>query len=146
MTFWILDSIKEPTLAILVNGQLGKHQPRAKIVSFVVVIAIAVGMEYMTLKKKRRSRSSGKRSGSSGVEGDLNDMIEQSWKDRNLPLSLQQQQDTNNNNSSGSSGMLTKMKIHSSYYWKKHHQRCQQWHFTSWVVYIYISLLQWLWH
>ena len=128
MTFWILDSIKEPTLAILVNGQLGKHQPRAKIVSFVVVIAIAVGMEYMTLKKKRRRRRrSGKRSGSGGEEEgggrgseeeEVNSMIEQSWKDRNLPMSLQQQQqDTNNNNSSG---MLTKMKIHSSYYWKKH--------------------------
>lgn len=108
---------------------MGKHQPRAKIVSFVVVIAIAVGMEYMTLKKRRRR--SGKRIGSSGVEGDgltreggreedLNSMIEQSWKDRNLPLSLQQQQQDTNNNNSSSSGMLTKMKIHSSYYWKKH--------------------------
>lgn len=123
MTFWILDSIKEPTLAILVNGQLGKHQPRAKIVSFVVVIGIAIGMEYMTLVKKRRRRC-GSRGGSSGDEGgsgeeELNSMIEQSWKDRNLPMSLQQQQDTNNNGGSGS-GMLTKMKIHSSYYWKKH--------------------------
>ena len=125
MTFWILDSIKEPTLAILVNGQLGKHQPRAKIISFVVVIAIAIGMEYMTLKRKRRRRRSGKRieSGVDGGENDggnreeeLNRLIERSWKDRNLPISLQQQ-DTD---SGGSSGMLTKMKIHSSYYWKKH--------------------------
>ena len=44
-TFWRLDSIKEPTLAILVDGELGKHHPRAKILSFVVVVILAVGME-----------------------------------------------------------------------------------------------------
>ena len=55
-TFWILDSIKEPTLAILVDGHLGKHQPRAKMVSFVVVVVLAFVMEGMVHWRRRRRR------------------------------------------------------------------------------------------
>lgn len=55
-TFWILDSIKEPTLAILVDGELGKHQPRAKMFSFVVVVLLAFVMEGMVQWRRRRRR------------------------------------------------------------------------------------------
>ena len=140
-TFWILDSIKEPTLAILVNGELGKHQPRAKILSFVVVVILAVGMEYMDrlkLKKRRRGQQqvSSKRSGDNIQDGaeedqtenasntntndDVNAAIEQSWADRNLPLSMQ-----NNNNESS---RWKKMKTRTSYFWKRRHLFH---HFTS---------------
>ena len=134
-TFWILDSIKEPTLAILVNGELGKHQPRAKILSFVVVVILAVGMEYMDrlkLKKRRRGQQQvgSKRSGDNIHDGaeddqnndsvskntnesDVNAAIEQSWADRNLPLSMQ-----NNNNESS---RWKKMKTRTSYFWKRRH-------------------------
>ena len=117
-TFWILDSIKEPTLAILVNGELGKHQPRAKILSFVVVVILAVGMEYMDrlkLKKRRRGQQQvgSKRSGDNIQDGaeddqnenasntnerDVNAAIEQSWADRNLPIPMQNNNNNNNNN------------------------------------------------
>ena len=130
-SFWILDSIKEPTLAILVNGELGKHQPRAKMTSFVVVIIIAVGMEYIAqVKKKQRRRSSNKGdtartrmesldsirfNGSDDFlpvqeydDNDPNAEIENSWKERDLPSSMQQSR-------------WKTMKTRTSYYWERRH-------------------------
>jgi ATP/ADP translocase len=110
-TFWILDSIKEPTLAILVDGELGKHQPRAKMFSFVVVVLLAFVMEGMVQWRRRRRRKQQeqqyrwrmrRRRGhmmedtaggdddergvpSFTVEEDRNAELERSWQDRNLP-------------------------------------------------------------
>lgn len=84
-SFWILDSIKDPTLATLVDGDLGKHQPRAKMVSFVVVVAIALIMEGVDTLRRRRARHSIKI-----LRGDdANEELEQSWQDRNLPSDMQ---------------------------------------------------------
>lgn len=89
-SFWILDSIKEPTLAILVDGDLGKHQPRAKMVSFVVVVGLAVGMEWVD-RLRHSTRSGGVSDGEegSGIH-EANAALEQSWNDRNLPSSMQE--------------------------------------------------------
>ncbi len=106
-TFWILDSIKEPTLAILVNGQLGKHQPRAKMFSFVVVVLLAFVMEGMVRWRRRRRMflmrqqvqqhrqrmkigegqhaHEDEQGHSFIIEGDRNAALEKSWQERNLP-------------------------------------------------------------
>jgi len=108
-SFWILDSIKEPTLAILVEGDLGKHQPRAKMVSFVVVVALAVGMEWADRLKRGRQMRRKHEVQTSDLEGDRTELhivnkraksdipleeleanaaLEKSWKERNLPSSM----------------------------------------------------------
>lgn len=108
-SFWILDSIKEPTLAILVEGDLGKHQPRAKMVSFVVVVALAVGMEWADRLKRGRQMRRQQELQTSDLEGDRSELhkfnkraksdisseeleanaaLEKSWNERNLPYSM----------------------------------------------------------
>lgn len=95
-SFWILDSVKEPTLAILVDGELGKHQPRAKMVSFVAVVGMAVGMEWAgrarrlraeEAARRRRARRRGGEEGGVDVDG-ANAALERSWADRDLPPSM----------------------------------------------------------
>jgi hypothetical protein len=93
-SFWILDSIKEPTLAILVNGDLGKHQPRAKMVSFVVVIALALCMEWLDQMRQQhnntlyRQNNRERRDDDVVVVDRLNKELERSWENRNLPTSM----------------------------------------------------------
>ena len=97
-TFWILDSIKEPTLALLVrNNELAKHQPRAKMVSFVVVVALALVMEAIVRggRRRRRHRRRGQQQHMQTHQrllprlrhraADANAALEKSWEDRNLP-------------------------------------------------------------
>ncbi|KAL7533626.1 hypothetical protein ACHAXR_005352 [Thalassiosira sp. AJA248-18] len=121
-SFWILDSIKEPTLAILVDGELGKHQPRAKMVSFVVVVGLAVGMEWMDRMKqgRRRRRMQGQQHQQQrGLEDEMgvNAALEKSWADRNLPNSMREDDDNNNNGGS----RWRKMGIRTSHFWKHFH-------------------------
>lgn len=118
-SFWILDSIKEPTLAILVNGELGKHQPRAKMVSFVVVVVMAVAMEWADRVKQRRRRERRKtqqqtRGGNEELDG-VNAALEKSWADRNLPNSMR-----DDNDKKGSS-RWRKMGIRTSRFWNHFH-------------------------
>lgn len=84
-SFWILDSIKDPTLAALVEGDLGKHQPRAKMVSFVVVVVIALVMEGMDSWRRRAVVSYD--------DVDVNRELEESWQDRDLPSGMQRGHD-----------------------------------------------------
>lgn len=124
-SFWILDSIKEPTLAILVNGDLGKHQPRAKMVSFVVVIVLAVGMEW--LDRWRRCSAVNEQRRREDVVDRVNEELERSWVERNLPLAMRDSSMGMNNESSSSgdssydgSYMKTKwrsMKVRSGQFW-----------------------------
>ncbi|KAL7539810.1 hypothetical protein ACHAWF_006509 [Thalassiosira exigua] len=88
--FWILDSIKEPTLATLVRGDLGKHQPRAKMTSFVVVLALAMGMEYFNQVKERRRKQLLSEARGPSRESDANAELEQSWRERDLPTSMKE--------------------------------------------------------
>ena len=129
-SFWILDSIKEPTLALLVNGDLGKHQPRAKMVSFVVVIVLAVGMEWLDRLKRRRQqqqqqqqRRGVKNNGRDNVDR-LNEELEQSWSQRNLPRrmmsSMNTESDDDDDDSGGNNYIRMKwrsMKVQSSQFW-----------------------------
>ncbi|KAL9189427.1 hypothetical protein ACHAXT_009102 [Thalassiosira profunda] len=94
-SFWILDSIKEPTLAILVDGELGKHQPRAKMASFAVVVGLAVVMEWtnMARQRRRRKRQLGREEGD---DMDANAAIEKSWADRDLPRSMRDEDEGSN--------------------------------------------------
>ena len=136
-SFWILDSIKEPTLAILVNGNLGHHQPRAKMVSFVVVIVLAVGMEW--LDRLRRQLNNTRQRGNMDDDNDvdrLNQELEQSWADRNLPLSAQRMMSSTSSSSVDDddddrnyniipTSKWKRMKVQTSQLWKNH--------FTSWT-------------
>jgi len=118
-SFWILDSIKEPTLAILVDGELGRHQPRAKMVSFVVVVGMAVGMEWANRTRRARRRTAISRRGQRmegaeeyGYLNGVNAALEKSWADRNLPRSMRDEE--------GGNGWR-KMRIKTSRFWKHFH-------------------------
>ena len=96
-TFWILDSIKEPTLALLVhNNELGKHQPRAKMVSFLVVVFLALVMEAIMRggrRRRQRRRANQRRGGQPQTrprsrQWEANAALEKSWEERNLPSSM----------------------------------------------------------
>lgn len=121
-TFWILDSIKEPTLAILVDGELGKHQPRAKMVSFVVVVAMAVGMEWADRVRQHRRRAMAaerqmRQQQQGGVDDELegvNEALEKSWADRNLPRSMQ---DDNGGNKWKRMGIRTSNRFWKHFRW-----------------------------
>ena len=118
-SFWILDSIKEPTLAILVDGDLGKHQPRAKMVSFLVVIVLALGMEWLDRMKRKQVVENRKRR-ENNVDR-LNEELEQSWSERNLPMRVVSSS-LNYSESSSSSAIRTKwrsMKVRSSQFWNQ---------------------------
>lgn len=55
--FWLLDSLKDPTLTILVNGNLRKHQPLAKMASVGGTLVLVVLMEFISHERdKRRAR------------------------------------------------------------------------------------------
>lgn len=114
-SFWLLDSIKEPTLAILVKGELGKHQPRAKMVSFVVVVFLACGMEWMDqLRLRSRIQSAATVAEDDDAVEDVNAALERSWADRNLPNSMR------NDNETSGGRRWRKMGIRTSELWKKH--------------------------
>ena len=87
--FWILDSIKDPTLAALVpDNDLGNYQPKAKMVSFGVVVGIVLGVELLDGWHKKNLRT--KRSSFGGTSEEGNSEIELSWQERDLPSSSQQ--------------------------------------------------------
>jgi ATP/ADP translocase len=151
-SFWILDSIKEPTLAILVNGDLGHHQPRAKMVSFVVVIVLAIGMEWLDRLRRQQQQWHFNNTRQSGGVDDNNDDIvdrinqelEQSWADRNLPLSAQRMMSSTSSSSVDNNDDYDddhddddrKYNIVPTSKWKRMKvQTSQLWqnHFTSWT-------------
>ncbi|CAB9504416.1 Provides the rickettsial cell with host ATP in exchange for rickettsial ADP. This is an obligate exchange system. This energy acquiring activity is an important component of rickettsial parasitism [Seminavis robusta] len=54
--FWMLDSLKDPIFGDLVNGNLQRHQPIAKLVSVATTLALVVFLEYLSHAKKERQR------------------------------------------------------------------------------------------
>lgn len=52
LVFWLLDSIKDPTLATLVDGNLEKHQPRAKMASVFGTISLVVLLEAISHRRQ----------------------------------------------------------------------------------------------
>jgi len=53
-TFWLLDSVKDPLFAALVDGNLSHHQPRAKICSVLGTLCIVIAMEVVGNRRKQR--------------------------------------------------------------------------------------------
>ena len=141
--FWILDSIKEPTLALLVpDRDLGKHQPRAKMVSFVVVVLLALVMELVVRDGRRRRRRAidrerrrpnnlrgGRRRRHRTTRRDdgrvsidrRNAALEKSWQDRNLPSCMQGNDEEGEDDDDGWRNMGIKRRWHE----------LRQWHWRS---------------
>ena len=142
--FWILDSIKEPTLALLVpDRDLGKHQPRAKMVSFVVVVLLAFVMELVVRDGRRRRRRrrtidheqrpnnlrggrrrhrTTRRDDGRALIDERNAALEKSWQDRNLPSCMQSNDEEEEDNDDGG---WRNMGI------KRRWHELRQWHWRS---------------
>lgn len=50
--FWLLDSLKDPILGILVGGNLERHQPPAKLFSVCATLALVCFLEYVSHERK----------------------------------------------------------------------------------------------
>jgi AAA family ATP:ADP antiporter len=50
--FWLLDSLKDPILGILVGGKLERHQPPAKLFSVCTTLALVCFLEYVSHERK----------------------------------------------------------------------------------------------
>lgn len=55
-SFWILDSLKDPIFGDLVDGNLKRHQPIAKLVSVVTTLVLVVFLEFLSSVRKERQR------------------------------------------------------------------------------------------
>lgn len=55
--FWLLDSLKDPTFATLVNGNLKRHQPFAKMASVAATLVLAILMEVVSHERKKNARA-----------------------------------------------------------------------------------------
>lgn len=53
--FWILDSIKDPLFARLVDGKIEQHQPTAKLCSVMCTLLLVCTMEYLANRRQRES-------------------------------------------------------------------------------------------
>ncbi|CAJ1936253.1 unnamed protein product [Cylindrotheca closterium] len=51
--FWLLDSLKDPIFARLVDGNLNKHQPPAKLCSVATTLLLVCLMEYLANVRQR---------------------------------------------------------------------------------------------
>ena len=47
LAFWVLDSLKDPVLGALTNGNLERHQPTAKLVSVFTTLGLVCFLEYV---------------------------------------------------------------------------------------------------
>lgn len=54
--FWLLDSLKDPVFAALVDGNLKKHQPLAKMASVGSTLVLVLFMEFISHERKKRRR------------------------------------------------------------------------------------------
>lgn len=54
--FWLLDSLKDPVFAALVDGNLKKHQPLAKMASVGSTLVLVLLMEFISSERKKRRR------------------------------------------------------------------------------------------
>ena len=54
LVFWLLDSLKDPTFATLVNGNLKTHQPLAKMASVGGTLVLVLLMEFVSHEKTKK--------------------------------------------------------------------------------------------
>jgi len=55
-SFWLLDSLKDPVLAILVDGHIDYHQPRAKMCSVIGTLCLVMIIEQSGKRKRKRQQ------------------------------------------------------------------------------------------
>jgi ATP/ADP translocase len=53
--FWVLDSLKDPIFAQLVDGNLDRHQPPAKLCSVAATLLLVCLMEYLANLRQRQA-------------------------------------------------------------------------------------------
>jgi len=53
--FWILDSLKDPLFARLVDGKIERHQPTAKLCSVAITLVLVCLMEYLANVRQRQA-------------------------------------------------------------------------------------------
>mmetsp|Transcript_24356 Transcript_24356/g.40368 ORF Transcript_24356/g.40368 Transcript_24356/m.40368 type:complete len:641 (+) Transcript_24356:103-2025(+) len=53
-SFWILDSLKDPIFALLVEGNINYHQPPAKLCSVATTLALVCFLEFVSNARKQR--------------------------------------------------------------------------------------------
>jgi AAA family ATP:ADP antiporter len=53
--FWVLDSLKDPLFARLVDGKIERHQPTAKLCSVASTLVLVCLMEYLANLRQRRT-------------------------------------------------------------------------------------------
>lgn len=56
LVFWLLDSLKDSVFAILVDGDLQKHQPLAKIASVGGTLFLVMFIEFISHERKKRRK------------------------------------------------------------------------------------------
>ena len=57
LTFWLLDSLKDPVFATMVEGNLNKHQPLAKMASVGGTLVLVVLMEVISHARRKRGNN-----------------------------------------------------------------------------------------
>mmetsp|Transcript_8079 Transcript_8079/g.8893 ORF Transcript_8079/g.8893 Transcript_8079/m.8893 type:complete len:672 (+) Transcript_8079:107-2122(+) len=57
MVFWLLDSLKDPTLSAMVDGNLHKHQPLAKMTSVAGTLILVILMEVVSHGRKKAKKN-----------------------------------------------------------------------------------------
>ena len=62
LSFWILDSLKDPIFGQLVDGKLDRHQPTAKVFSVCTTLAIVCFLEYISHERQKQQQIEKERS------------------------------------------------------------------------------------
>ena len=55
-SFWMLDSLKDPVFGDLVNGNLKRHQPIAKLLSVATTLCLVLFLEFLSKARKERQQ------------------------------------------------------------------------------------------
>jgi AAA family ATP:ADP antiporter len=54
--FWLLDSLKDPVFAVLVGGDISRHQPPAKLVSVATTLALVCFLEFVSNARQHQQQ------------------------------------------------------------------------------------------
>ncbi len=73
LVFWLLDSLKDPVFATMVEGNLNKHQPLAKMASVGGTLVLVIFMEIVSHGRKRKQNSNSNGGNGSGNGNGMDD-------------------------------------------------------------------------
>jgi hypothetical protein len=62
LSFWVIDSLKDPIFGQLVDGKLDRHQPPAKVFSVCTTLALVCFLEYVSNERQRQQQVEKERS------------------------------------------------------------------------------------